>query len=88
MSKPAVQRNSSASSALHHLAENGPTAEADLRTLMAAGRDGKTAATNAGSTLRRLEGLGFVKSRVLLTPAGLQELERLGMVPEREGVVR
>lgn len=87
MPKPAVQRNSAAADALQHLAENGATREADLRALMVAGKDGKHSLAHTGSTLRRLEGLGFVSTKVWLTPKGLEEVRRLGLMPQREGVV-
>lgn len=87
MSKPPIYRDSTAHRALRHLAENGPTAEVDMRTVMAEGMAAKSADATAGKTLRHLESLGLVKARILLTPAGLEELGRLGWKPELEGVV-
>lgn len=88
MSRSPVFRGSAAALALRHLCDNGPTPDEDLRTAMTSDSTGKDPRTHAGATLRRLEGLGLVKTKVWLTPAGLQELRRLGIDPERAGVVR
>lgn len=86
MTKPAINRGGAAATALVHLAENGPTPEDGLRSVMAEGK-AKTAGASAGVTLRRLEAMGLVRTKVWLTPEGLAEAQRLGLLAPRAGVV-
>src|SRR4051812_32813932 len=83
-----VFRGSAAAAALRHLADNGPTPDAELRQAVTPDEGAsKNQLNHAGQILRRLESIGLVKTKVWLTPAGVQELRRLGALPERAGVV-
>lgn len=78
--KPKIYRGGSASVALAHLLDNGPTPEAALREVMRVG--------SAGTVLRNLEELGYVKAKLWLTPEGLEAARELGLVPQLAGVVK
>lgn len=83
-----IRRDGGGAAALAHLFEHGPTPQDDLRAVLAERLTAKDADGYAGAQLRRLESLGLVTTKVWLTRAGLEEVRRLGLEPERAGIVQ
>jgi len=67
---------------LLHLVDNGPTERDPLEEALA----GDSSRAAMPMALKRLAEMGFVKTKLWLTPEGLAECRRLGWKPELVGV--
>lgn len=68
---------------LAHLANTGPADEAALRAFVHVITGAEDNPRPAYHVLRQLEARGFIRTKVWLTPEGLEELRRHDWKPER-----
>lgn len=69
---------------LAKLAETGPMPRDDFNAWV---RSDSQSESNVGNSLTRLREAGLIATKVMLTPAGLAELRRIGWKPDMTGVV-
>jgi hypothetical protein len=82
--KPGLNRNDTPYRALSHLANTGPQEEATLRAFIRALASGSNDPQKAAyHVLHGLAKRGLVRTKVWLTPEGLEELRRTGWTPAR-----
>lgn len=82
-----LMANRPPAAALELLAENGPTERAALLNVLSARFPDVTEHANQ-ETMRRLHDLGYVRTKVWLTPEGLDALRKLGAAPVFSGAAR
>lgn len=73
-----LQHRGLAARVLVCLAENGPTLNSELRDFL---KEGRADVRHVSVTMVKLKDAGFIKTKVWLTPEGMEELKRLGLNP-------